>query len=153
VKNFYLISSTPGAADTILYTGTVDNIDNIAKEQARVKTLANAVLSGTTPTPAASTATAATTTGTATAATLQTGKSGKPSLLDTLTTANKEGINSIKKTEEIQPVDIPGYTFDANASSVKSGVKPVSDASRNKAESEISNKLSQTSGTQTTLKK
>jgi hypothetical protein len=152
VKNFYLISSTPGAADTILYTGTVDNIDNIAKEQARVKTLANAVLSGTTPTPAASTSTTSTST-TTTAATLQTGKSGKPSLLDTLTTANKEGINSIKKTEETQPVDIPGYTFDANASSVKSGVKPVSDASRNKAESEISNKLSQTSGTQTTLKK
>jgi hypothetical protein len=156
VKNFYLVSTNPGASDTILYTGTVDNVNNVSKEQARLKTLASSVLSSSTST----TSTASSSTIRTVASTTETSKGDvvrpagtkTPSILDTLTAANKEGVNSIRSTTQVQPVDIPGYTFDQNASSVKTGVKPVSQQSDTKAETEVANNLSQKPGTQTTLR-
>jgi hypothetical protein len=147
VKNFYLVSTNPGAADTILYTGTVDNVNNVGKEQARLKTLASTASTSSTIRTVSSTVTESSKGDVVRPAGTKT-----PSILDTLTAANKEGVNSIKQTTQVQPVDIPGYTFDPNASSVKTGVTPVSQQSGTKAKTGVENTLSQESGTETTLR-
>lgn len=174
VKNFYLISTIPGAGDTILYTGTVDNIDNISNEAQRLKTLAASATTSSSTAGTMSELSASGTRNTTTSTTTSTDTSGKtsgggtaqsgdiistgdtrktPSILDTLTENNTQGINSIKVTTEVQPVDIPGYTFDPNAISVKAGVKPVSVSNDSMSKTDVNIRLSQTKGTTTTLKK
>ena len=154
VKNFYLLSSNPGTADTILYTGSVDNVNNIGKETARLKALASAALtSSSAALTSSSSATGKTTpvTDKTTGSLVRPANSKTPSLMRTLTDANIESINSIKQTTEIQPVDIPGFTFDPNAVSVKSGVRPVSASPRNKSEASVRASLWQEPGSETTL--
>lgn len=175
IKNFYLISTNPGAGDTILYTGSVDNIDNISAEPQRLKTLAASAttssstagtlstLSSTTPgtngvpgrIAGTSTVSSTDTSGGGTSQSgdlIKTPGTRNASILDTLTENNTQGINSIKTTEEVQPVDIPGYTFDPNAISIKIGIKPVSLETTNQSRTEVTNMLSTKPGTRTTLK-
>ena len=70
-----------------------------------------------------------------------------------MTENNTQGVNSIRKTEEVKPVDIPGYTFDPNAISVKSGVKPVSETASKISVEDVNARLAKASGTTTQLKK
>ena len=151
LKSFYLISSNTGSGDTILYTGSVDKIENIGKESERLKTLATSVVNST----SKSSASAATTTSTG-----STGSGGvlsnsnkNASILDTLTANNKGNVNKVKTEEPIQPPSIPGYSVDQNASSLKTGVKPVAQTKDSISKTDVLSKLSQQSGTSISLKK
>ena len=151
LKSFYLISSNTGSGDTILYTGSVDKIENIGKESERLKTLATSVVNSA----SKSSASAATTTSTG-----STGSGGvlsnsnkNASILDTLTANNKGNVNKVKTEEPIQPPSIPGYSVDQNASSLKTGVKPVAQTKDSISKTDVLSKLSQQSGTSISLKK
>lgn len=157
-KNFYLISSTPGASDTILYTGSVDTINNISKESSRLDLIAASVAPAVKPRAAVAVSEAATSTprtaspGTNTSFEEIAKPGVAPSILDTLTAANAEGLNSIKQTTQVQPPVIPGYSDDTKAISIKNGVAPVSLTNEAKSKTIVDNKLSKAKGGSTTLK-
>jgi hypothetical protein len=67
--------------------------------------------------------------------------------------SNIDSINQIKKTTEVSPTVIPGYSNDSNAISVKTGVTPVSNSTESKSKSSVDNSLSQKTGIKTDLKK
>ena len=150
VKNFYLISTNPGVSDTILYTGTVDIVENVDKEAARLEEISTeAANSSTSTTTSTTTSTETTVSGSA----ISNNENSKPSILDTLKANNNANINSITKTQEVESVDIPGFTFDPNAVSVKTGVKPVSIDAENVSKKIVSTNLSKEDGAKTILKK
>ena len=129
-------------------------MNNIGKETARLKALASAALtSSSAALTSSSSATGKTTpvTDKTTGSLVRPANSKTPSLMRTLTDANIESINSIKQTTEIQPVDIPGFTFDPNAVSVKSGVRPVSASPRTKSEASVRASLWQEPGNETRI--
>ena len=166
ISNFHLVSSSAGSPDTILYTGSVDNIDNIAKEQARLSELATTITStsstssGTTQNINGETTATTTTTETASATSTpattsnilnpSTSPSEKTSIIQTLTETNSRAIQEVTgNTQEVQPVEIPGFSNDPNAISVKNGIEPVSmtntSISKSQVESRVINKSTQAS--------
>lgn len=145
VQPFYIVSSVPGASDTLIYTGTVDRIENVSKETARVKeivSMATTSAAGAQPMTMASPTIKVRTNGA-----IAPGKS----IVDTLTDSNSLSIDTIKSTPAVNPVSIPGYSVDSNASSIKNGVSPISMDAEVVAQSDVSQRLSQSSGTKTTL--
>lgn len=154
-KNFYLISSTPGSSDTILYTGSVDTVNNIHKEPARLDVIAS---DSSKPTVKSGSFGANSTPRTANPETgagviEQTSKPGiSPSILDTLTASNTEALNSIKQTTQVQPPVIPGFSDDTRSTSIKNGVAPVSQTNESKSKESVNNKLGNASGGSTTIK-
>lgn len=154
VKNFYLLSSNTGSSNTIMYTGTVDNISNIGKETARLQTLSTTATSLTSLIAKGATSSSATTTKTSTPGqlTTSTGPAPAPSIISTLTSNNAANVNTVKQTQQVQPPSIPGFTIDQKAVSVKNALTPASNSSTNTAASNVSANLTQNGGTQTTLK-
>jgi hypothetical protein len=163
IKSFYLASVVDGSSTTILYTGTVDRIENIGKEITRTQEIVSTATTNGNVTSTVANATAATTaTGTA-AATTATSTSaalnntqgalvpGK-SILQTLTDSNSEAVNSVGGNQQTQPVTIPGFSVDEQAASVKNGIKPVSLEKNTAAQQSVINNLSQSSGTDINLK-
>jgi len=138
---FYIVSASSGSPDTILYTGSVDTIDNIGKEQKRLTEIATTATSFT---EIAATNGTSTTTGTTATAPTTTNNILNPapvqnnSIVQTLTESNSQAIRDVTvATEETQPVDIPGYSNDTRAESVKKGVTPVSQSSITKSQAEV----------------
>jgi hypothetical protein len=146
IKNFYIVSSTPGNAETILYTGTVDSVENIHKETVRLQTVISNV------TTSASGKSSAKTSSTSDQKIESITTPGKgPSILDTLTANNTENINTVKGTTEVHPTVIPGFSNDTKAVSVKFGVTPVSLQDESVSQESVNKKLSQQSGSETNL--
>lgn len=116
-SNFYLVS-TFELADTILYTGSVDNIENINKETARIKELFSKIVS----------TQGATSSGNSNENTGNTTNtlSEKFSATDAITFANASATNAAKQYDKVKNTDIPGYaTYDGSVS-VRDGIVPVS---------------------------
>jgi hypothetical protein len=148
IGHFYIVSASSGSPDTILYTGSVDNIDNIGKEQKRLSEIATtatsfteiaatnrtATVTGTVTTVTATTTTAPTTTNNI----LNPAPTQNNSIIQTLTESNSRAIQEVTAaTEETQPVEIPGYSNDTRAESVKKGVTPVSQSSITRSQAEV----------------
>ena len=145
VQPFYIVSSVSGASDTLIYSGTVDKIENISKETARVKDIVS--LATTSATGASASGASSPTIKVKTNGAIAPGKS----IVDTLTDSNSLSIDTIKSTPAVNPVSIPGYSVDSNGSSIKNGVSPISMDAEVVAKSDVSQRLSQSSGTKTTL--
>jgi hypothetical protein len=161
VKTFNLVGTVEGSDTTVMYTGTVDAIENIAKETGRVQEVAasasGTAISTTAPTAAttSSTTTTTTTAGTPTSSTTALSNTlgnvkGGESILDALTKSNAVAVNSVKGTTQVQPPVIPGYSNDPGAESVLNGITPVED-STNKQTS-VTTGLTKQGGTSTTIK-
>ena len=158
---FYIVSTVPGTADTLIYSGTVDMIENVSNETARAQTVVTAAQSVSTTSSSSTTtgATASTTTGTSTSSTstlssqlsvtAPTADSNK-SLQQSLTESNSASVASVQNTPQIKPVVIPGFSVDGGAVSIKKGLSPISNTSNVVAKTQISTKLSQQTGTSTT---
>lgn len=158
VKTFNIIGSAEGGDTTVIYTGTVDAIENIAKETARVQTIASAAASSSTATASTTTPTASTTTTTSTAPTtastnalsnaLGNVKPGE-SILDALTKSNAVALNSVKGTTQVQPPIIPGFSNDPAADSVLKGITPV--ANQTNKQTTVTTNLTNKGGTTTNI--
>jgi hypothetical protein len=146
VQSFYILSLTTGSTETLIYSGTVDKIENINKETARAKEVVT-VAQTSNPTETATTSDAMT----KSAASTGTVKPGK-SILSTLTESNSLSIDSIKSTPEVNQVVIPGYSTDDGASSMKRGIKPTSTTTDSESKASVNARLSQQPGTNTELK-
>ena len=162
VKNFYLSSVVEGANTTILYTGTVDTIENIGKEIGRAQevvststTIGNvttsAVASSNVP-PASATSNGFTSLPKPALSNSSPSLVPGKSILQTLTESNSEAINAAGTKEETQPVSIPGFSVDEQAVSVKTGIKPVSLGKENAAQQNVLQNLSQRDGSNIKLK-
>ena len=141
VQPFYILSLTTGSNETLIYSGTVDKIENISKETARAKDVVTVAQTSTTTEATVST----------TAASTGMVKPGK-SILSTLTESNSLSVDSMKDTPEVNQVVIPGYSTDSGAASMKMGIKPTSSTTDSTTQAEVNARLSQKSGTNTTLK-
>ena len=158
VKNFYIITSTPGNSDTIIYTGSVDSIENIHKEPRRLQDILsaaqvntpNSLIKTKNPELAGATTVRPPSNAFNLEEIVTPGKGA--SILDTLTAGNIEAINSIKGTQQVHPAVIPGFSNDPKAVSVKFGVTPVSLQNESLSKESVENNLSQKNGTKTTLK-
>ncbi len=149
VQPFYILSLTTGSNETLLYSGTVDKIENINKETARAKEVVTMAQTSSTTTGASDTMGSSDTM--SSAASTGVVKPGK-SILSTLTESNSLSIDSIKDTPEVNQVVIPGYSVDSGATSMKMGIKPTSSTTDSMTQAEVNARLSQKSGTNTTLK-
>lgn len=144
VQPFYILSLTTGSNETLLYSGTVDKIENISKETARAKDIVTVAQTSSTSTGASASVM------TSSAASTGIVKPGK-SILSTLTESNSLSIDSIKDTPEVNQVVIPGYSVDSGAASMKKGIKPASSTTDSATQAAVNARLSQKSGTNTTL--
>ena len=124
-STFNIISNPVGTSSTVIYTGSVDRIENIAKEQARML-----LLSGTASSPTISATSTVTVSGTgstgSTLSSLTTASSVQPSILQQLNVANSQSISELNLQQEVHPISIPNFTVDTNALSIKNAFKPVS---------------------------
>jgi hypothetical protein len=158
VKTFYIASSSPGAAETLIYSGTVDKVENISKEPARAQEIVTAAASSSTGTNAnenVSTTSPASTTSSANTVspTLQPMTLGpNKSILQQLTEVNSVSVDSVKSTPETAAVVIPGFSVDQRAVSIKNALTPVSLTKESASQAEVLKNLSKT-GSSTTLKK
>jgi len=131
---FYIVSSSSGSPDTILYTGSVDSIENISKEQKRLSEIASTAASFA----ETSDDEEAEVTTVGSNNLLNPGDIQNNSIIQTLTESNSQVIQDITTaTEETQPVEIPGYSNDTRAESVKKGVTPVSQSAITRSQSEV----------------
>jgi hypothetical protein len=146
VQPFYILSLTDGTNETLIYSGTVDRIENINKETARAKDIVTVAQTSMSTNSTGASASSTTTSGT-TAPLVKPGKS----ILSTLSDANSLAVDSIKSTPEVNTVVIPGYSVDERATSVKMGVKPTSATTDSTTQAEVNARLSQKKGTNTTL--
>jgi hypothetical protein len=146
IVSFYIVTESSGAPETLLYTGTVDNIENISSENSRVTSL----ISSSQATTVVAVGTTASTNSSGSLSTVETGSGNKVSLLKTLTDANSSSVSSTKSTPEVNPPVIPYYSSDGGASSVK-GLGPVNNATGSTASSSVTTVLSQTNGTKTNI--
>jgi hypothetical protein len=167
VKPFYIVTEAEGSPETVIYSGTVDNIENVSKENARVKDIVSVSDSLTSMAKAGDSATSSSTTrtsnnDTASASSASQSAGGLQSLtnqpgdsiLKTLTDANSAAIDSIKASPEVKPPVIPNFNFDPGAASVKNGITPVSSSKESESRSQVQARLTQkTDTTKTTLKK
>jgi len=168
VKNFYIIASNEGADDTLIYTGSVDDIKNVSKETARVKDIASTATTGsntiTTTAGNGKTTTTLTNGGSGTSGTSSGSNSldkslndttgnvkGGTSILDELTKSNAEALNSVKGTTEVKAPVIPGFSNDPSAASVKQGLTPVSNSTKD--QTSVTTNLTNKGGTTTDIKK
>jgi len=145
VQPFYILSLTTGSTETLIYSGTVDKIENIGKETARAKDI---VTMSQTSTGMMDASASAVMTNSTSAGMVKPGKS----ILTTLTDSNSLSIDSMKNTPEVNQVVIPGYSTDDGASSMKMGIKPTSSTMDSMAKAAVNARLSQKSGTNTELK-
>lgn len=159
---FYITTEAEGSPQTVIYTGSVDNIENVSKENARIKDVVSASQSLTSLAAQGDSATSSSTrtTGTATTASASTGglqsMTNQPndSILKTLTDANSAAVDSIKASPEVKPPVIPNYNFDPGAASVKSGLRPVSETPESSSKADVQKRLTQAKDTtKTTIKK
>lgn len=125
VKNFYIISTLEGTSDTLLYTGSVDINENIDKEDSRLKEIITEVVNST-PLSDSISREDFSEIEEDSSNLVDRKEVSKPSILETLKEKNVSSVKDVTKTEEVEPIDIPGYTFDPDAVSIKSGVKPIS---------------------------
>jgi len=116
ITNFYLVSETSGAAQTVLYTGSVDNIRNIGNEAARVQTILNNL------------STTSNTTSTSSNVVSSSNVLTQGSTIkDILNQSNSQSINGDGTSNlQKQNTNIPGYSVDENASSIKNAIVPAS---------------------------
>ena len=135
---FYLLTESSGSAETLLYSGLVDNITNISKETSRAQTIATAIQSTSN-----TTSVAVNTSSTIIGAT-------SVSLLQTLTAANSASVSSLQ-SDQVQSPTIPNYNYDNGSSTIKSALTPVSQTNKSVSQQQVSTKLSQKTGTSTTL--
>jgi hypothetical protein len=145
VQPFYILSLTTGSNETLIYSGTVDKIENIGKETARAKEIVT-VAQTSSPESGTTTSTAMESSSASTGVV----KPGK-SILSTLTESNSLSIDSMKATPEVNPVVIPGYSTDEGAASMKRGIKPTSTMTDSTTQAEVNARLSQRPGTNTML--
>lgn len=148
VQPFYILSLTDGTNETLIYSGTVDRIENANKETARAKEIATVSQTSNSTNSTGSVSDSSNMAAGAVTPTVMPGKS----ILSTLTEANSLSVDSIKSTPEVNPVVIPGYSIDERAVSVKMGVKPISSTTDSATQAEVNARLSQQKGVDTTLK-
>ena len=137
IHSFYLVSGVTGSSSSVIYTGTVDTIDNIGTEDARAAALANIALSNT------SITSTLTSTNSSTASS---NVSNTTSIIQSLTQNNSSAISSLNSSQYTQPVNIPNYTNDSGASNSKSGITPSANTSSNLAQNNVINNLSKSVG-------
>lgn len=150
IGTFYLVSQTSGAAQTLLYTGSVDSSDNIGNESARVQEILNNLAPSTatttvtsaeitTDSTVADTASIATSTDIASNAALDQSNS----ILDVLNATNLQVVaqSAANANLQTQTTIIPGYTVDSNASSIKNAIIPSATTASSNAGSIVTTKL------------
>ena len=116
IKNFYVLSDTPGTAQTKMYTGTVDYDINLSKENARVKELGSqAVTIQSLLAAGNATVTSTKTTGASIDLAVN---SETNSLMAQLSDMSSGSISNTDKTKQVLPPVIPGFTTDSNASNL-----------------------------------
>jgi hypothetical protein len=116
VKNFYVLSFTPGTGQTKMYVGSVDYDVNLSKEDARVKELGSQAVTIESLL-AAGNATVTASQNNSISLDLQVQNSNN-SLLAQLSSISSGTITGAEATQEVLPPVIPGFTTDTNASSV-----------------------------------
>jgi hypothetical protein len=121
VKSFYIVAVSE-QAETLLYTGSVDIVENIEKETARVESIKTKAAESANSVPSAVNQANSEVQMPIPASPLP---SQSPSLTDQLTIVNSLQVKEEIEKEEVQPIDIPGFSVDSNAASVKIGIKPV----------------------------
>lgn len=160
VQPFYIVSEASGSSETLLYSGSVDNVKNVSKEKSRTRDLLTAAqtFSSTAQSIVAprsdSASSKSPSKGTSSMSTVlnETSGGGANSIMQSLTTANSAAISSVQSTPEVKPPSIPNFSFDPNAQSLKTGLKPVASSDTSKSESSVSSSLSQSKDNVTTTK-
>jgi hypothetical protein len=156
---FYIVSESEGSPETLIYSGSVDDVKNISKEPARAKDVVTAAQSLSSTQSSSANIAIKTTTGETTSsstgglqAAINSSSVGtSKSLLQTLTEANSSAVDSIKSTPETKPAVIPNFSFDTGASSIKTGLKPTSSTSESISQSQVQTTLSQGTGNNTNI--
>ena len=120
VKNFNIIIESEGTSPTVIYSGSVDDIINVANEPTRVNTVKS---NATTLTALLSTSATTTSTATNTTTSSTSNMNTTTSLLNDLINANSQSLSSADRQVVNQP-HIPGYSNDYGAASIKTGIIP-----------------------------
>lgn len=141
---FYLVTESSSAPETLIYTGTVDNVEKIGGEFVRATNLVSSSTSQSTTT-SSTVGSTATATSEGALATVKTGGTKSVSLFQTLTDMNSSSVDSVKSTPAVLPPSIPNFSFDDDADSVKS-ISPVSSSASASAMSSVTASLT-TGGT------
>ena len=121
-KIFSIISQAENSTPTIMYTGSVDNNDNISNEQSRISQLSTQALG--TPTTISTSSNVASVGLSASPVISMPLSSANPSLLTHLINIKSLSIPSIQ-TQQVLPPVIPNFSVDSNAISVKNGFRPM----------------------------
>lgn len=146
-KYFDIVVESEGTPATVIYSGSVETSDKISEESTRVDKISSSSTTQMLNTSSqvvgkpVSTATSTAVVGKPVSMSVETTNSNA-SLLTTLTVTNSQALSSGDKLQ-VKPPVIPSYSNDANAVSVKVGIKPKTKAS----DKTVEEKLSQTKGT------
>jgi len=116
VKNFYVLSDTPGTGMTRMYVGSVDYDINMTQEDARVKALGSQAITLQTLL-SSTTSASATATGSSVSVNLSS-PSSNSSIVSQLSAMSSGAISGAESANQVLTPVIPGFTTDTNASNL-----------------------------------
>jgi len=116
VKNFYVLSDTPGTGMTRMYVGSVDYDINMTQEDARVKALGSQAITLQTLL-SSTTSASATATGSSVSVNLSS-PSSNSSIVSQLSAMSSGAISGAESANQVLTPVIPGFTTDTNVSNL-----------------------------------